>query len=71
MAQARQQLEAMAARGGPQGDAAKQALARMGAMSGGSGGALSETTMEGSAYSTASIPDSVFAVPAGFQKTEK
>jgi uncharacterized protein DUF4412 len=70
MAQARQRLEAMAAQGGPQGDAAKQALARMGAMSGG-GGSLFETTMESSGFSTNSIPDSVFEVPAGFQKNEK
>ncbi len=67
MAQARQRLEAMAAQGGPQGDAAKQALARMGAISGG-GGALSETTMEASGFSRDSIPDSVFAVPAAFEK---
>jgi len=68
MAQARAQLEAMAAQGGPQADAAKQALARMGGMS---GGVLSETTMESSGFSTNSIPDSVFAIPAGFSKSEK
>jgi hypothetical protein len=72
MAQARARLEAMAAQGGPQGDAARQALARMGAATGGApGGAMFEMTMEGSGYSTNSIPDSVFAVPAGFSKTEK
>jgi hypothetical protein len=68
MAQARARLEAMAAQGGPQADAAKQALARMGGMS---GGVLSETTMESSGFSTNSIPDSVFAIPAGFSKSEK
>jgi hypothetical protein len=71
MAQARARLEAMAQQPGPQGDAAKQALARMGGMSGGSGGALSETTMEASGFSSSSVPDSVFAVPAGFQKTDR
>lgn len=71
MAQARARLEAMAAQGGPQGDAAKQALARMGGMAGGGSGALSETTMEGSAYSTSSIPDSVFSIPAGFGKAQR
>jgi hypothetical protein len=69
MAQARARLEAMAQQGGPQGDAAKQALARMGGMSG--GGGLSETTIEASGFSTDAIPDSVFAIPAGFQKTER
>jgi hypothetical protein len=69
MARARAQMEAMAQRGGPQADAAKQALARMGAMPG--SGALSEITIEASGFSTNAIPDSVFAIPAGFQKTER
>ena len=70
MAQARERLEAMAAQGGPQAEAAKQALARMGAMSGG-GGALSETTLEAGAFSTNAIPDAVFAIPDGFQKNQR
>jgi hypothetical protein len=70
MAQARQRLEAMAAQGGPQADAARQALARMNAMSGG-GGVLSETTVESSAFSTDSVPESVFAIPAGYQKKDQ
>jgi hypothetical protein len=69
MAQARERLEAMAQQGGPQGDAARQALARMGGALG--GGALSETTIEASGFSTNAIPDSVFSIPAGFQKTER
>jgi hypothetical protein len=69
MQQGMAQLQAMAQQGGPQGDAAKQALARMGALSG--SGALSETTIEASGFSTASIPDSTFAIPAGFQKTDR
>ncbi len=56
--QMRAQLEQMQKQGGQQGAAAAQALARM------SGG--SETTMEAGNFSTASIPDSVFAVPAGY-----
>jgi hypothetical protein len=68
MAQARAQMEEMAKKGGPQGDAAKQALARMG----GSGMMASpggmEITTESSGFSTASIPDSIFAIPAGYQQ---
>lgn len=71
MGQARARLEEMAKQGGPAGDAARQALARMGAASGGGGGALFEMTMESSNFSTSSIPDSVFAVPSGYQKTDK
>lgn len=73
MAQARARLEAMAAQGGPAGDAAKQALARMGAATGGggAGGSMFEITMEASGFSTGSIPGEVFAVPAGFSKVEK
>jgi hypothetical protein len=69
MAQRRAQLEAMAAKGGPGADAAKQALARMGGASGGGGGM--DVTMESSGFSTASIPDSVFAIPAGYTKVNK
>jgi len=69
MAQARAQMEAMAQQGGPQGDAAKKALASMGGMTG--SGPLSETTVEVSGFSTNAIPDSVFAIPTGFQKTDR
>ena len=69
LAQARERLEAMAQQPGAQGDAARQALARMGGISG--GGVLSETTIESAGFSTAAIPDSVFAIPAGFQKAER
>jgi Domain of unknown function (DUF4412) len=70
MDQARARLEQMAQQGGPQGDAAKQALARMGAAGGGGGGGM-EITMEGSNFSTAGVPDSTFAIPAGFTKSDK
>jgi hypothetical protein len=67
MQQARAQLEAMAKQGGPQAAAAQQALARMGGMTSGSG-ALFEITRESSAFSTDAIPDSVFAIPAGYKQ---
>ena len=70
MAQARAQMEAMIKQGGPQAAAAQQALARMGGASSG-GGSLFEMTMESSDFSTSGIPDSVFAIPAGFQKVER
>jgi hypothetical protein len=76
MAQARAQLEAMAAQGGPQGQIAQQQLARMGGMMGGAGGgagsgSLMEMTIDSSDFSTGSIPDSVFAIPAGYTKEAK
>jgi hypothetical protein len=70
MAQARARLEAMAAQGGPGADYAKQALARMGggpAGSGSSGGF--EMTMESGDFSKGPIPDSMFAIPAGYQNS--
>jgi hypothetical protein len=78
MDQARARLEAMAAQGGPAAAAAQQALARMGGAMGGrgqggppsAGGALIEMTMDSTDFSTAAIPDSVFAIPADYQKTE-
>jgi len=70
MGQARAKLEEMAKQGGPQGAAAQQALARMGGLSASPAGGF-EMTMESHDFSTAAIPDSVFAIPAGYQKTEK
>jgi hypothetical protein len=73
MAQAMARLEEMKKQGGPQAAAAEQAMARMGAMrgaTGGGGGALFETTMESSEFSTAGIPDSVFAIPTGYQQSK-
>lgn len=73
MEKARAQLEALKARGGPAAAMAEQQLARMGAASGPAGGGsgsgnLIEMTIDSSDFSTASIPDSAFAVPAGYQK---
>jgi hypothetical protein len=67
------QLEAMKAQGGAQAQAAQQAMARMGAMAGMAGGGASgapmiEVTMDSSDFSSASIADSVFAIPADYQK---
>jgi len=66
MAQARAQMEAMVKQGGPGAAAAQQALARMGG--GAAGAPLFEVTMESSGFSSAAIPDSVFALPADFHK---
>jgi hypothetical protein len=68
MEQARARLEAMKKAGGPQAQAAEQALARMGGMGGAGGGSMFEITMESSGFSTAPVPDSVFAIPAGYTK---
>jgi hypothetical protein len=74
MAAAMAQMQAMQKQGGPAAAAAAQMMARMGAMQGGApaGGAASnsliELTTESTEFSTASIPDAVFAIPAGYQK---
>ncbi len=65
-AQARSALEQLAKQPGPEGDMAKQALARLAAA--GPVTSVFETTLESSNFSTAGIPDSVFAIPAGFTK---
>ncbi|HUA86699.1 MAG TPA: DUF4412 domain-containing protein [Bryobacteraceae bacterium] len=69
MVQARARLEEMAKQGGQQGQMAQQALARMGAAPG--GGAMVQITMESSHFSTASIPDSAFAIPADYKEAKK
>jgi hypothetical protein len=61
--QLRARMEAMRKQGGAQAQSAEQALARMGGMATGF-----EMTMESTGFSTASIPDSVFAIPSGYQK---
>jgi hypothetical protein len=63
-------MQEMAKQGGPGGAAAQQALAGMPGMAGGAaagGGSLIEMTVDASAFSNASIPVSVFAVPAGYK----
>jgi hypothetical protein len=75
MAQARARLEAMVAQGGPAAAYAKQALERMpGGAPSGSGAAVSssaliEVTMDSSGFSAASLPDSAFAIPPGYSKS--
>ncbi|HWC99258.1 MAG TPA: DUF4412 domain-containing protein [Candidatus Sulfopaludibacter sp.] len=68
MDQARAKLEEMIKQGGPQADAARQALARMPGGSGGAAGGrpLFETTTDSSNFSAAELADAVFAIPAGF-----
>jgi hypothetical protein len=68
MAQARAQLEEMKKQGKlpPQ---MEEQLKRMTASS--PGGSMFETTMESSNFSSSAIPDSVFAMPAGYQQTER
>ena len=68
MQKARAQMEALIQQGGPAADAARKALASMPAAGGGS---LFEVTTESSDFSTATIPDSAFAIPAGFQKVDR
>jgi hypothetical protein len=63
-------LQAMQQKGGPGADAAAQAMARMGGASPGASNSMMEVTTEASDFSTASIPDSVFAIPAAYQKTD-
>jgi hypothetical protein len=64
MAQARAKLEEQVKKGGQQAAMAQQALAMMDRQAGGS---LYEVTSESSGFSAAAIPDSVFAIPAGYQ----
>jgi hypothetical protein len=68
-------MQEMAKQGGPGAAAAQQALSAMNAMAGGGAGAsnslmeqtLLEQTMDSSGFSSASIPESLFAVPAGYK----
>ena len=71
MAQARARLEELAKQPGPAGDGARQALARMGGAPSGGGAGGMDITMETGSFSSSSIPDSVFAIPPGYQKSEK
>jgi hypothetical protein len=71
MAQMQAAMARLQQQGGPGAAAAAQAMARMGgAPAGGASDAMIEITMESTDFSTASIPDSVFAVPAGYQKVD-
>ena len=76
MAQMKAAMARLQAQGGPGAAQAQQAMARMQAMQGGGApgagsGSLMEMTMESTEFSTNSIPDSVFAIPAGYQKVDQ
>jgi Domain of unknown function (DUF4412) len=64
MDQARARIEEMKKQGGPQAAMADQMLARM-------GGGSSDITNESSGFSASPVPDSVFAIPADYQKVDK
>lgn len=69
MAQMQKQLEEMKRQGKlpPQ---LEQQLSRLQASSS-PGGSMAETTLESSGFSNSSIPDSVFAIPSGYQQSQK
>jgi hypothetical protein len=64
------QLQALQQKGGPAATAAAQAMARMGGASSGASDSMMEVTTDATDFSSASIPDSVFAIPAGYQKVD-
>jgi hypothetical protein len=64
MQQAMAQMEALRKQGGAQAQAAERAMASLN----GRGGALMEITMESTAFSTASIPDAIFTIPANYAR---
>jgi hypothetical protein len=74
MAQMKAAMARLQAQGGPGAAQAQQAIARMQAVQSGAGaasGSLMEMTMESTDFSTNSIPDSVFAIPAGYKVDQK
>jgi hypothetical protein len=66
------ELDAKVQKGGPEADAATQEMSRLKAMVRDDyvKGPLFEITVESSGFSNGSIPDSVFAIPAGYQRIE-
>jgi hypothetical protein len=72
MAKACAKLEEMKAKGGQQAAMAEQMMTRMNCKAGGSGaGTMFEATIESSEFSTSAIPDSTFAIPAGYKQVER
>ncbi len=67
MAQARAQMEELK----KQGKLPPQLEEQLKRMSGSTPGSMFETTMESTGFSSSAIPDSVFAIPAGYQQTER
>jgi len=76
MQAAMDRLKQLQQQGGPAAEAAAQAMARMGNMGragaspAGASSSMMEITADSSAFSTASIADSEFAVPAGYQRLD-
>jgi hypothetical protein len=66
MQQARAQMEALRKQGGPAAAQIEKALAAMG----GGGKSLMETVTDSTGFSTAAIPATDFAVPAGYRQTK-
>jgi len=72
MREAMAQLDVIRDKGGQDGAAAGAAIARMSAMTGGPAPAsLFEITVEWADFSGGSIPDSVFALPAGYHTVDQ
>jgi hypothetical protein len=67
MAAMRTQMEAMKAQGGAQAAMADKVLAQMG----GASSSTFDATNESSGFSARPVPDSVFAIPAGYQQIAK
>jgi hypothetical protein len=67
------ELDAKVQKGGPDAVAAVEEMSRLKAMVGDDflSGPLFEITVESSGFSTGSIPDSVFAIPAGYQRADR
>jgi hypothetical protein len=65
------ELDAQIQKGGPDAEAATKEMSRLKAMVGDDyvRGPLFEITVESSGFSTESIPESVFAIPTGYQRT--
>lgn len=72
MQAAMEQMKQLQAQGGPAAAAAAQAMARMGNMgrgaAPGASNSLMEITQDSTGFSSASIPESEFAIPAGYTK---
>jgi hypothetical protein len=64
IAQGRARLEEMKKQGGPQAAMAEKLLAQL-------GGSEPIATNESTGFSASPVPDSVFAIPAGYQKVDK
>ena len=72
MSKACAQMEEMKAKGGQQAAMAEQMLARMNCKSGGgTAGTMFESTIEWGGFSTSPVPESTFAIPAGYKEVDR